>query len=110
MKNIKFIIAAALIATTNFAHAGSSSNSHSEESSQVSACMIPIQTSRYYQFLNVSMIRHVRVEYANPTMLKIRHAENTGDSVISIEYKTKEEAIAGANKIVELINNCGKKK
>lgn len=110
MKTIKLIMAAALIATIGIVNAGSSSGGRSDESVQSNACMIPIQTSRHYQFFNVSMIRYVRVDYDNPTYMKIRYAENSSDSTISIEYKTKEEAISATNRMVESINNCGKKK
>jgi hypothetical protein len=109
MKNMKLIIALALISATNLAYAGSSSGGRSDEGSHTNACMIPIQTSQYYQFFNVNMIRYVRVDYSNPTYMKIRYAENSSDTTINIEYRTKEEAIAATNKMVEAINNCGKK-
>jgi hypothetical protein len=108
MKKIKIIIAISLLSLTGITHAGSSSNGRSDEGSRQIACMIPVHTNDYYQFLNANMIRYVRIAKTNEEMVRILYAGNTSDNTINIVYNTKEEALAAANRFITAINNCGK--
>jgi len=107
---IKNIIVAGLIFASASAFAGSSSAGRSDEySTKSNACMIPLHTSDRIQFMNVNMIRTVSISKYDEETLVIHYASNVNDSYLKVEYKNKQDAINAANKLVILINNCGKK-
>ncbi len=107
---IKNIIVIGMMFVSASAFAGSSSNGRSDEySTKSSACMIPLHTSDQIQFINVNMIRTVSIKKHDEETVRIHYAANTSDNYLKIEYKTKEDAINATNKIINMINNCGKK-